>query len=301
MSNLLTADMASFRRNEKRGVIRFSNGSRDKYAVIVGIRDCGDKTSEQIMRTIVSLPIEMTIMHLVKPHDPNRDLITLKIEKANAPLMRMSASAAYEIDDVLTMVEGQDAANRATLHDYNLTIMVFGRTLKECLEAEAKIHAALSVSGATTVREHVHAQATYFSMFPADSQWPRVFRYLSTNVASNLFLQRPNEGILTSNWAQRPICYFPTVDGQPYAFQFHAEPSQYSEHTQSDKETVAHCVAIGPTGCGKTLLITFCAAMAMSIPKLRVFLFDRLNGCEVMTRCCGGDYLASTTPASTST
>ena len=291
VSQLLTADRVSFVRNEKRGMIRFSNGRENKFAVIVGIRDCGDKTSEQVMRTVLGLPVEMTVYQAIRPHDPNRDLLTLKIERANAPFMRLSTNATYEIDDVLTMIEGQDSANRATLHDYAAWIIVYGRTPQECLDAEASIHAALAVTGATTVREGVHAQATWFSQFPADKQWPRLFRYLSSNVASNLYLQRPNEGIMTSNWAQRPVCFFPTVDGQPYAFQFHSEPSQYSAETGSDKETVAHCLAIGPTGSGKTVLVTFAAAMALSIPNLRVYLFDRLSGCESFVRCAGGDYL----------
>ena len=291
VSRLLTADRISFTKNEKRGMIRFSNGRENRYAVIVGLRDCGDKTSEQVMRTVLGLPIEMTVYQAVRPHDPSRDMLNLKIERANAPFMRLSTNASYEIDDVLTMIEGQDSANRATLHDYAAWILVYGRTPDECLESEASVHAALAATGATTVREGIHAQATWFSQFPADKQWPRLFRYLSSNVASNLYLQRPNEGILTSNWAQRPICFLPTVDGQPYAFQFHAEPSQMSAETGADKETVAHCLAIGPTGSGKTVMVTFAAAMALSIPNLRVYLFDRLSGCESFVRCSGGEYL----------
>jgi type IV secretion system protein VirB4 len=291
VSNLLTSDQISFTRNEKRGIIRFSNGRHDRFAIIIGIRDCGDKTSEQIMKNLLGLPIEMTIFQIVRPHDPTRDVAQLRIERSSAPLMRLSAGAAYEIDDVLTMVEGTDSSNRATLHDYALSIIVMAATPAECLEAEGHIQKEIGPSGATLVRENTSAQATWFSMFPADRMFPRTFRHLSSNIAANMFLQRPTEGFQTSNWAQRPICYFPTIDGQPYAFQFHAEPSDFSTTTMMDKETVAHAVSIGPTGAGKTALITFIASMAMSIPNLRIYLFDRLQGCEVMTNCSRGEYL----------
>jgi type IV secretion system protein VirB4 len=291
ISDLLTADHINFTVNEKKGVIKITNGEREKYAVVLGIRDCGDKTPESIMKNIIALPLEMNVFQLVRPHDPTGDIAHLKIEQANAPFMRFSMSAAAEVSSALEMVEGQDSQNRATLHDYAFNVIVYGDTIKECLESEAQIQAALTASSATTVREYRSAQATYFTQFGGDKMWPRTFRYMSQNVAANMYLQKPNEGIMSSNWADRPICWLKTVDGQPYAFQFHGEPSSYSEHTLINKETTAHCALIGPTGAGKTTMMTFLSAMATSIPTLRVYMFDRLKGCEAFVRCSGGSYI----------
>ena len=54
---------------------------------------------------------------------------------------------------------------------------------------------------------------------------------------------------------------------------------------------MAHCCIIGPTGQGKTTLLTFLAGQAMRHPDLKVFFFDRHRGAEIFTRAIGGAYV----------
>ena len=291
VSTLLTTDIVSFKKHERNGIMKFKNGEREKYAAIIGIRDCGDKTPESVMQRVISLPIEMNIFQMIVPHDPTKDGVKLMIEKRSAPFMRLSQEAVYEIDDALSMISGQNSQNRATLHDYALSVIVYGDTPEHCMENQTLVETALTSSAATTVRETLTSQATFFSQFGGDSIWPRKFRFMSQNVAANLYLQKPSEGLKTSNWIQRPLAWLKTVDGQPYAFQLHSEESNISSETGIDKETVAHGVVIGPTGSGKTVFMSFIAAMATSIPDMRVYMFDRLNGCQSFVKCAGGEYI----------
>ncbi len=68
------------------------------------------------------------------------------------------------------------------------------------------------------------------------------------------------------------MALFRTAGGTTYSFQL---------HVSAEKDAVAHAVCIGPTGSGKTTVMTFLAAMALRHPKLRAYIFDRYQGAYV--------------------
>lgn len=281
ISDLLTADQVSFR-EEAKGVIRFAHGDDSKYAVIIGIRDCGEKTSESILKDVLAIDAELMIFHGIQPLENARQLLSLAREKKSAPFMSLSTSAAGEFESVIVMVEGSESGNKAALVNYALHVVVYGDCVAECEANAGLVNAILTRSGATPVRERKTAQALWFAQFQYDRMWPRMYRFLSSNVATNLFLQRVNEGMTRSDWIDEPITYFRSTYGSAYAFQFHAT---------EDRQAPPHCLCIGPTGRGKTTFITFLAGQAMRIPNLRVFLFDRHEGARVFTTCAGGQYV----------
>ncbi|HIJ63192.1 MAG TPA: hypothetical protein HPQ04_10920, partial [Rhodospirillaceae bacterium] len=132
----------------------------------------------------------------------------------------------------------------------------------------------------------VAAQASWFSQFPSYGVWPRAYRFFSSNIACNLTLDRPPPGLAFSDWGDGPLALFRTLGGTAYAFQFHVSP---------DRDAVAHAVCIGPTGSGKTTVMTFLAAMALRHPDLRIYIFDRHQGAYVFTTAVGGRYVNLTT------
>lgn len=281
-SQLLTADRIDFS-EDLDGILKFSNGRETKYASIIGIRDCGEKTSENAMKDILSLDAELIVYQSIKPLNSQIQKVELTREALSAPLMTLSPSASYEFQDVIHLIDGMDADNRATHHHYALNIIVYGETIEEIHDIESEIISIIAPTGATCIRELIAAQATWFSLFPADTLWPRRFRFLSSNISTNLALQKTTPGRSNSDWSKKPITYFRNIaTGEAYQFNFHSEEG---------KQTVPHCVSIGPTGTGKTTFVTFLASQALAIPDLSVYLFDRLNGCEVFTRCAGGQYL----------
>ena len=93
---------------------------------------------------------------------------------------------------------------------------------------------------------------------------------------------KPSEGFSKSDWGPGAISIFRTTSGSAYRFQF---------HVSDEDSAVAHCCIIGPTGQGKTTLLTFLAGQAMRHGDLRVFFFDRHRGAEIFTRAIGGAYI----------
>ncbi|PZR86532.1 MAG: hypothetical protein DI537_28385 [Stutzerimonas stutzeri] len=281
VSHLLTADQVSFR-EEKKGVITFKGASQTKHAIIVNIRDCGEKTSESVMRDILALDAEIVVYHSIHPRNTARELLTLGREAKSSPFMNLSITAGEEYLEVTKMLEGQ-SGNKAALLDYSMHVIIYGATTKECSAVESQVNAILARTGGTPVRERNTAQAVWFSMFQYDKFWPRMYRLLSPNVATNLYFQRQSDGMKRSDWLNEPLTYFKTAGlGGAYAFQLHAT---------EERQAPGHAVLIGPTGRGKTTFVSFLAAQAMRIPNLRTFFFDRHYGLKVFTECVGGKYV----------
>jgi type IV secretion system protein VirB4 len=284
ISARLTADSIDFGQ-EQRGLIKFSNGRETIHASVIGIRDSGDKTSENALRDVLSIDADLMIYQVIRPLDSTRQMVELNREKGAAPMMTLSASAGYEYQAALDQLDGQSADNRATIHDYALNIILYHENPEDLFAIENEISSSLSRTGATIIRETITAPAIWFSLFPSTEIWPRKFRMMSTNVAANTPLVKPSTGSRHNEWnPHEPIAYFRSISGEPYGFSFHATDSL-------TEMPPAHTLIIGPTGRGKSTMVSFLASQALRIPSLKTYLFDRMNGLEVFTKAAGGEYL----------
>jgi type IV secretion system protein VirB4 len=198
---------------------------------------------------------------------------------------RFSTAAGEQYDAAMQIIEGLDE-NRSALASYGLTLFIFGRSPEEIHALDNEVRKICSAYGAASVREGSAAQASWFSQFPSYGIWPRSYRFFSSNIACNVTLDRPPPGLPSSDWGEGPLAMFRTAGGTSYSFQL---------HVSAEKDAVAHAVCIGPTGSGKTTVMTFLAGMALRHPRLRAYIFDRYQGAYVFTTALGGGYLNLTT------
>ncbi len=278
LSALITADDVDFSKLGKRTIV-FEHGSQKRYAAIITFRDCGEKTTESIMRDVMAIDSEMLIYHAIEPIPTAAALIDLNRGRAASVGEHLSLNARESYDEVLRKVEGQVSDERAGLCYYALHIMPIAKTEKELAAIQSRLTAIMTRAAGTIVRLGPSAQPTFMSTVSFDQIWPRRFRFLSTNIATQIYPQKSETGMMRSDWCDEPIAWFKTVGGDPYPFHFHAH---------SGRNAPAHCCLIGPTGAGKTSLLTFLAGSAMRVPNLRVYLLDRLNGMYIYNQCANG-------------
>lgn len=279
LNEMLTADHIHFTREH--GLIRFFSGEKEKFEAVMGIRTTGDYMDESMIVSLLSIDCEMVLLHNIRPiFRPQARAILLQQQRM-AALTSFSSEVLSQYSEVLGAIENSDADYQA-LVEYAMTIIIKGDSKEEIEFGEGEVQRICRAFGVTPVREGWVAQASFFSQFPTYDTYPRTYRYLSRIVALAITFDKPSEGFGKSDWGPGAITVFRTMSGSAYRFQF---------HVSSEESAVAHCCIIGPTGQGKTTLLTFLAGQAMRHSDLKVFFFDRHRGAEIFTRSIGGAYV----------
>ncbi len=279
LNEILTADHIHF--TGENGIIKFFSGDKEMYAITMGLRTSGDFMDESMIVSLLAIDCELTMLHNIKPvFKPNARALLL--QQANmARMTSFSSDVIAQYNEALSSIEDSDA-NYQALTEYSMTLVLKGESLEEIDFAEGEVQRICRLFGVTPVREGWVAQATFFNQFPTYDTYPRTYRYLSRVAATAVSFDKPSEGFNKSDWGPGAISIFRTTTGSGYRFQF---------HVSSEEAAVAHCCIIGPTGQGKTTLLTFLAGQAMRHKDLKVFFFDRHRGAEIFTRAVQGAYI----------
>ncbi|MDO5386358.1 MAG: hypothetical protein Q4F75_03705 [Pseudomonadota bacterium] len=279
LNELLTADHIHF--TGEQGIIRFFSGDKEMYAISMGIRTSGDYMDESMIATLLSIDCELTLLHNIKPIFKPHARALLMQQQRMAQITSFSPDVINQYAEALSAIEESDADYQA-LTEYAMTIIIKGESIEEIDFGESEVQRICRLFSVTPVREGWVTQATFFNQFPTYETYPRTYRYLSRVVATAVSFDKPSEGFGKSDWGPGAISIFRTTSGSAYRFQF---------HVSDEDSAVAHCCIIGPTGQGKTTLLTFLAGQAMRHGDLRVFFFDRHRGAEIFTRAIGGAYI----------
>ena len=279
LNQLLTADHIHFTGED--GLITYFSGEKEVYAIVMGIRDSGDYMDESMVVSLLSIDCELTFLHNIKPLFKPKARALLMQQQRMATITSFSQEVVNQYSDVLASIEDSDA-NYQSLTEYSMSIILRGESKEELEFAEGEVQRICRLFSVTPVREGWVTQATFFNQFPTYETLPRTYRYLSRVVACAVCFDKPAAGFAKSDWGKGPISIFKTTSGSAYRFQF---------HVTGEEAAVAHCCIIGPTGQGKTTLLTFLAGQAMRHHDLKVFFFDRYRGAEIFTRAIGGAYV----------
>lgn len=279
LNEMLTADHIHFTRED--GIIRFFSGDKELYEIVMGIRTTGDYMDESMIVSLLSIDCELVLLHNVRPIFKPQARMMLIQQQRMATLTSFSSEVVNQYGQALSIIEDSDADYQA-LTEYSMSILIKGSSKEELDFGESEVQRICRTYGVTPVREGWVTQATFFSQFPTYDTYPRTYRYLSRVVALAISFDKPSEGFGKSDWGPGAITVFRTMSGSAYRFQF---------HVSSEESAVAHCCIIGPTGQGKTTLLTFLAGQAMRHSDLKVFFFDRHRGAEIFTRSIGGAYV----------
>lgn len=279
LNQLLTSDHIHF--TGEKGIIRFFSGDKEKLEIAMGIRSSGDYMDEGMIASILSIDCELTLLHNIKPIFKPYARGLLMQQQRMAAMTSFSPEVVGQYSEALQAIEDSDADHQS-LTEYAMTILIRGDSQEEINFGEDEIQRICRLFSVTPVREGWVTQAAFFNQFPTYETYPRTYRYLSRVVSMAISFDKPSEGFTKSDWGKGAISVFRTTSGSAYRFQF---------HVSSEDSAVAHCCIIGPTGQGKTTLLTFLAGQAMRHPDLKVFFFDRHRGAEIFTRAVGGAYV----------
>ena len=279
LKSMLTADYIHFTGDE--GLIRFFKGDYELFGIVMGIRSPGDYMDEQMVSDLLSINVEVTMLHTVTPIPKIKALALLMQQKRMAKVTSFSGSTIDQYDEAIEMIDSTDSDTQTLCH-YSMTLFIFGMTKEEIEFGQMEVERLCRLYGVTPVREGWIAQASFFAQFPTYDVYPRTYSFLSRAVATAINLEKAPEGNASSDWGPGPITIFRTISGTAYRWQFHVTAAA---------NAVAHCILLGSTGQGKTTLLAFLSGQAMRHRDLRVYFFDRHRGVEVFCRAIQGAYV----------
>ncbi|MBL0690581.1 MAG: hypothetical protein JJV96_02535 [Alphaproteobacteria bacterium] len=265
----------------KDGSISWEYGGRKLFSKIISIKSSPDFLDELMVDDIVALPFQTSFIRRMQPISKEKsDLLILKYKKFSQT-NKLSEVVERQYNEVEGILD-KDSSNAEILLDFYEAIQIFADSVEELDKAILEVQKIFQKYQTTPIVEKRGATASWFGFLPTFDVLMRPYKIFSQAATCHFVFNKIPEGAEKSDWIDEPIVVFPTAVGTPYKYQF---------HISSDESAVAHTVAIGPTGQGKTTLYTFLASQAMRIPDLKIFFFDRFKGAQTFTLATGGDYL----------
>lgn len=260
-----------------------------QFGAMLAVNEYPEATETGELNMLLTLPFPFVLTQSFACIDKNasQSLITKQRNKL-VSVGDASGTQIAALDDLKDNI----AANRDTLGDHHLSLLVMADNQKELISRLAKAKDNLSQTGFIVAREDLALEAAYFSQLPGNfSLRPRPAPITSTNFAGLAALHNYPQGKASDNQWGPAVTLINTLSGSPYYFNFHLPiKGKRKSGGQTDDERVpGNTLILGPTGSGKTVIQAFLIAQAEKY-KPHVFTFDKDQGQEIFIRAMGGVY-----------
>lgn len=257
--------------------IEYSPGPRGAargFAAMLSMKDYPARSSPGLLDGLGKLPFELVLTESFAfvERQPTLDRMNLALRR-----MRASDDDAVSLKRELVEAKDEVASGRAVFGEHHLTMMIRAGDLRELDAAVADARGAFTESGVIAVREDVGMEPAFWAQFPGNFKYiARKALISSANFAGLASCHNYPLGKADGNHWGPAITVLETTSGSPYYFSFH-------------KGDLGNFTVIGPSGGGKTVLLTFLMAQARKVsPSL--FYFDKDRGAEIFIRAVGGRY-----------
>jgi type IV secretion system protein VirB4 len=245
-----------------------------RFAAMLSIKDYPPSTTPGLLDNLLRLPHELAVSQSFGFVDR-----TAALARMNLALRRMRAvdDEAISLRNGLSEAKDNVAAGRAGFGEHHLTVQVRVPAMALLDGAVADVMASFTDLGLIAVREDVAMEPAFWAQFPGNFKDVARASLISTgNFASFASLHNFPTGQATGNHWGDAITVLETTSGTPYHFNFH----------QGD---LGNFTVIGPSGTGKTVVLTFLLAQAAKLAPRTVY-FDKDRGAEIFIRAIGGRY-----------
>lgn len=234
----------------------------------------------------LNFPLDMVITHSFVP---------ISADAASERFRRMLHQKRSVNDAGVSQQEeleiGRDRVTSGveTLGHHHMTVAVYADSEEILARASAEVRTVAQETGTTLITEAFAGPGHYFAQWPGNAAYrSRVGLITNKSFASFASLHRTPTGYGSKDlpWGT-PMTVFPTPERSAFHFSFHPRGKLASEA----EPPAGHSLVFGPTGGGKSVLISLLAAQARRV-KARVFAFDYRRGLEWQVRALGGSYVA---------
>lgn len=241
---------------------------------ILSIKEYPPETGPGMIDSLLRLKHEIVVTQSFGLINRQRALESLSLTRR-----RMDVADEKALSLIAQLEDAMDdtASGRIVWGEHHLTIFVKAPDAVQLDKAMSDVNAELTSLGIVAVREDVNLEAAFWGQLPGNFSFiGRKAPISSLNFSGFAAFHNFPAGRVEGNHWGPCVTMMETTSGTPYAFSFH--------HGDLGNFTV-----IGPSGTGKTVVLTFLMAQAQRF-KPRSVWFDKDRGGEIFIRAIGGAY-----------
>jgi len=246
-----------------------------KYAGIVAIKEYRPSTHAGVFDAFMQMPFELVISQSFSFINRMVAISSMQLQQRRLVQSEdVAVSQIREIDQALdSAMSGEFGFGQ-----HHMTILCVEDTPKALESALSLAVVELSNVGITGVRERMNLEPAFWAQLPCNQEYMARRSVVNTlNIAAFASFHNYPSGKRKKNHWGNAVTVLNTVSGTPYFFSFHVRD-------------VGHTMIVGPTGAGKTVLLTFLCAQAQKF-RGRLFFFDKDRGAEIFVRAIRGRYM----------
>jgi len=245
-----------------------------KLGAVMSVKEYDNATGPGMLDSFLRLPHEFILTQSFGFVDRQTSLSAM-----NEAERKMIASEQGAESLIVDIQEAKNdlSSGKSSFGEHHISLTVFADNKDQLDKSISDSLSAFTNLGLICVREDVNLEPAFWANLPAN------FNYISRrslisnrNFASFASLHTFPAGSKQDNHWGSAITRLETTSGTPYWFNFH-------------ERDVGNFTVIGPTGTGKTVLLTFLMAQAQRL-KPRSIYFDKDRGAEIFIRAIGGEY-----------
>ena len=254
--------------------LRGAASSDVKLGAVMSVKEYDNATGPGMLDSFLRLPHEFILTQSFGFVDRQTSLSAM-----NEAERKMIASEQGAESLIVDIQEAKNdlSSGKSSFGEHHISLTVFADNKDQLDKSISDSLSAFTNLGLICVREDVNLEPAFWANLPAN------FNYISRrslisnrNFASFASLHTFPAGSKQENHWGSAITRLETTSGTPYWFNFH-------------ERDVGNFTVIGPTGTGKTVLLTFLMAQAQRL-KPRSIYFDKDRGAEIFIRAIGGEY-----------
>jgi type IV secretion system protein VirB4 len=247
-----------------------------KLGAMLSMKEYPPYATPGMLDGLLRLPYEFIATQSFAIED--RESVREAIEKI-ARQVAGSDEAGTSVEDDVEAGRDKAASGEVIFGKHHFSLCAFAEDMLSLNKAITDISSELSRMSIVTVREDLNMEAAFWAQLPGNFSYIARSSLISSLNYAGLFSAHnfPSGKTKKLHWGT-PIALMETTSQTAYYFNFHVDD-------------VGNFTVMGPTGSGKTVVLSFLMANALRVtPRPRCVFFDKDNGGEIFVTALGGRY-----------